>query len=883
LPQRAEPHCERSTHQRPHHRVTKSISPHLSHENTVLITTPPEGEQSTYGGRPRARFAEGRKIMKAREAGGSSIHRHRIEMTRMPQSVRSAPGVTRARRIGDAVLVVAPQRRKSSIESTGSDRHLGNKHIGRCSRNDAVQTTHHRLLDRTATSRRAQSLPLVDVDIDMGDLPGRMNSRISAACHHEAHHRLRVTQQSCQRIFHDTLHRAQARLTTPPRERCSVVGQVEPQAHSLHNPRVYGAQFDQITCEGDARATMSAISVGTTSRDRLPGLDGLRALAIVLVLAYHLFPSLAPGGFLGVDIFLVVSGYLITALLVAEHRAHGRIALRRFWGRRARRLLPALIVVVGLTSACAALIGGDVLVGIGWQLAGVLTFSSNWFSIAQGSSYLDQTSPELFRHAWSLAVEEQFYLFWPLLLLLVLLIPVRSLRVALPLALAVGSAIGMAVLAGDPGQDPATASTAYLSTLTHGFGLLLGAALALGTDPLRRRPSAPSGSGWVADAGVLLSAGALIALSLVLSIDAIATYRGGLVAASLLTGVLIMCLAHPSGRAASIADAGLARWIGERSYGLYLWHWPVLILLGAAFPAIDRIGEQSWILGLSALAISLVLAAASYRFVEQPVRTRQIDSALRGGTGWSMPRRLALGAAAVLALVGMVAAGAWAVTRAPAQSEAAILIAAGQASIEGRATDVPLRVPMHERNPTPPLPSALPIGGQIFAVGDSVMLAAAPQLQERFPGIAIDATVSRQMRQAPDILRALCDTGQLREVMIIGLGTNGPIDPATLQEIRSIIGAERSLILVSTQAPRGWIPGVNVSLGDFADYYREVVIADWHGAIAPQLSLLARDQVHPGSAGGRIYTVTVEGALQYLADLPDRVDYEANPELNQPR
>jgi hypothetical protein len=460
---------------------------------------------------------------------------------------------------------------------------------------------------------------------------------------------------------------------------------------------------------------------------------------------------------------------------------------------------------------------------------------------------------------------------------------VRALRIALPVALGVGSAVAMAVLAGDPAQDPAAASTAYLSTLTHGFGLLLGAALALSTDPLRRRLSAPSRAGWVADAGALLSAGGLVALSLLLTIDAVATYRGGLVAATLLTGVLIVCLGHPSGRAASIADARLPRWIGERSYGLYLWHWPVLILLGAAFPAIDRIGEQSWILGLSALVISLVFAAASYRFVEQPVRTRQIDGALRGDSGWSMPRRLTLGAATALALVGMVAAGTWAVTRAPAQSEAAALIAAGQASLEGRSTDVPLRVPMHERTPPPPQPSALPIGDQIFAVGYSVMLAAAPQLQERFPGIAIDAAVSRQMRQAPEILRTLSDTGQLREVMMIGLGTNGPIDPATLHEIRSIIGVERSLILVNTQAPRGWIPGVNVSLVDFAQDYREVVIADWHGAIAPQLNLLARDQVHPGSAGGRIYTVTVEGALQYLADLPDPVDYDANPELNQPR
>ena len=628
---------------------------------------------------------------------------------------------------------------------------------------------------------------------------------------------------------------------------------------------------------------MSAISVSTTVRERLPGLDGLRALAIVLVLAYHLFPGFAPGGFLGVDMFLVVSGYLITALLIAEHRAQGRIGLRRFWGRRARRLLPALMVVMGLTSAAALLIGGDVLVGIGWQLAGALTFSSNWVAIAQGSSYLDQTSPELFRHAWSLAVEEQFYVLWPLLIVLLLLIPRRALRVALPLAFAVGSAVGLALMAGDPVQDPATASAAYLSTLTHGFGLLLGAGLALGAEPLRHRESAPRTPGWVADVGALLSASGLVALSLVLSIDAAITYRGGLVAATVLTGALIVCLAHPAGRAAATADAPLPRWIGERSYGLYLWHWPVLILLGAAVPTIDRVGEQSWMLGLGALAISVPLAAASYRFVEQPVRSRQCDAILRGETGWPPWRRLTFAAAGVLASVGLVAACAVAVVRAPAQSEAAILIAAGQAAIESQAADVPLRISLQERVPPAPQQSALPTGDQLSAVGDSVMLAAAPQLQERFPGIAIDAAVSRQMRQAPEILRALADAGQLRDVVIVGLGTNGPIDPTTLLEVRSIIGPDRSLVIVSAQAPRGWIPEVNAHLVQFADDYREVVIADWRTAIAPQLQLLARDQVHPGSAGGLVYTGTVEVALQYLADLPDPIDYDANPELQRPR
>jgi hypothetical protein len=222
------------------------------------------------------------------------------------------------------------------------------------------------------------------------------------------------------------------------------------------------------------------------------------------------------------------------------------------------------------------------------------------------------------------------------------------------------------------------------------------------------------------------------------------------------------------------------------------------------------------------------------------------------------------------------------VFRAPAQSEAAAFIAAGQAALDAAAAQ-PLRIPLSERRPAEPSAPELPTGDQIVAIGDSVMLAAAPQLQARWPGIAIDAVVSRQMRQAPEIVRALDARDALRPIVVVHLGTNGAIDPATLHEVRGIIGPERQLVLVSAQAPRDWIAGVNRHLFAFASDYRDVVVADWRRAIAPRLDLLARDQVHPGSAGGRVFTGELEAALLYLASLPDPVDYDANPELWRPR
>uniref|UniRef100_UPI00197C3ED3 acyltransferase family protein n=1 Tax=Microbacterium sp. CPCC 204701 TaxID=2493084 RepID=UPI00197C3ED3 len=220
---------------------------------------------------------------------------------------------------------------------------------------------------------------------------------------------------------------------------------------------------------------------------RLHGLDGLRAIAVTLVVVYHLFPpALLPGGFIGVDVFFVISGFLITSLLLREHDATGRIRLGRFWVRRARRLLPALVAVVAVCSTLAWVVGGDVLVRLGAQIAGVATFSYNWLSIAGGGGYFAAATPELFRNFWSLAVEEQFYVLWPLVLPLVLFLPRAWLRIAVAMVFAAASAIWMGAVI-SRGDD---LTRAYFGTDTHAFGLLLGVALAFLLAPLFTRPAA---------------------------------------------------------------------------------------------------------------------------------------------------------------------------------------------------------------------------------------------------------------------------------------------------------------------------------------------------------------------------------------------------------
>ncbi|MFH5822161.1 acyltransferase family protein [Georgenia sp. AZ-5] len=226
---------------------------------------------------------------------------------------------------------------------------------------------------------------------------------------------------------------------------------------------------------------------------RIEGLDGLRALAVAAVLVYHLRPASLPGGFLGVDVFFVVSGFLITTLLLREIATRGRIDLARFWLRRARRLLPPLLAVVVLSVPLAWLASTDLLVGIGRQVLGAVTFSSNWLEIGAGSSYFDATAPQLFVNFWSLAVEEQFYLLWPAAVAALVAAAGGRRRTRVALVLAAVSAAFMAVLH-TPGED---ATRVYYGTDTHLFGLMIGAALAFAfaTPGTALRPRRGDGAG----------------------------------------------------------------------------------------------------------------------------------------------------------------------------------------------------------------------------------------------------------------------------------------------------------------------------------------------------------------------------------------------------
>ncbi|MCU1534769.1 MAG: acetyltransferase [Glaciihabitans sp.] len=613
-----------------------------------------------------------------------------------------------------------------------------------------------------------------------------------------------------------------------------------------------------------SHVTLRPAMAPAEGQPRLSGLDGLRAIAVLAVILFHLTPGALPGGALGVDIFFVLSGFLITGLLSRERQETGRVSLFNFWRRRARRILPALALLLVVCCSIAVLLGSDVLVGLGTQLVGALTFSSNWLAIASGNNYFAQSTPELFRNLWSLSLEEQFYLVWPLLFLLLALIPGRRTRGLVLLLVAIASATAMALL-----FTPAATTRVYYGTDTHLFGLAIGALLAV---ILERAPD--TRLGWprrrwrlLPFAGVLAVAG-LVALSILLPSDDARTYRGGLAVVAVLTAIAIAGASVPGSPLGRALDIAPLRWIGQRSYGLYLWHWPVLVLLTVWLPLWPGSPLGQWTLGAAAAAITVAAATFSYRFVETPIRRVGFRATMRGWFGPGRVRTLRIAAsitaiAVAVALVGFSTAG---ILRAPKAGSAEDYVAAGQAAIAaaGGAT-----------TQTTGVPSGRTSGHSILAIGDSVMLAAAPKLEQAFPGIAIDAVVSRQMFALPAIVDRLDRRNQLRHTLVVGLGTNGYIGRDTLEAVYAIVGPRRNMIVVNVQAPRAWTPSVNRILEQFAYAHPNVQLADWKSAIASHIDVLAADQIHPGPTGGAIYARSLTSALALLHVYEERASHIA--------
>jgi peptidoglycan/LPS O-acetylase OafA/YrhL/lysophospholipase L1-like esterase len=375
------------------------------------------------------------------------------------------------------------------------------------------------------------------------------------------------------------------------------------------------------------------------SQRYVAGLDGLRALAVLAVIAYHVDLGWAQGGLLGVGIFFTLSGYLITDLLLAQHATTGRLHLVNFWQRRARRLLPALFVMLAVVTAWVALLQRGQLAALRGAVAAAAAYVSNWYLIAANSSYFARFAPPTpLGHLWSLAVEEQFYLLWPWLLLAGLALTRRLSAQSQRRWLAGGTlalaAVSVALMVAlyHPGYDP---TRVYDGTDTRAFALLIGAALAV-AKPSREMPPEPSRRSRLLLDGAGTTGLVVIAL-LIWRTGQYSPflYRGGMVLLSVATAAVVLAVVSPAGQLGRLLGWRPLRWLGVRSYGIYLWHYPIIVLTTPAN------GNETLLRASLQVGASIGVAALSWRLIEEPVRQGALGrwlTAVRSGA-WHASRR----------------------------------------------------------------------------------------------------------------------------------------------------------------------------------------------------------------------------------------------------
>ena len=623
----------------------------------------------------------------------------------------------------------------------------------------------------------------------------------------------------------------------------------------------------------------------------IPGLDGLRALAVMAVIVYHADPRWLGGGFLGVEVFFVISGYLITLLLIAERERTGTVTLSNFWMRRARRLLPALWMLLVLLAVWCTLFDRERL-GLlrGDTLAGFF-YVSNWFQVWTGSSYTSSFAFAPLRHLWSLAVEEQFYILWPLVMFVLLR---RLRRTTLPVlavwftaaagAVAVATAFmyrsgPIGTFAETPGQYITVFGRTilrtdflYLGTFSRASGLLLGAALAMVWRPwaLVRR-GMQRGTVIFDSMGVL----ALAALGWMCwqfrdvvrgdtehAYDLL--YRGGFLLVGIASVVVIMAVTKPrSVLGRYVIGNPVFVWAGTRSYGLYLYHWTIFQLHRKT--AGTPLSTREF---LALMLVTCAVAEISYRFFEYPIRMGALSRMWRR---WRTPQTMGdrqwkkrWGSAAVLASVLPIMAGvAMATAKVVPDDITANLDDNESAVVTIPSSTIPTvspqtsQVPVNTAGPPTTLPKpVIPV----LAVGDSVMLGSAKKLAKQ--GITVDAAKNRQPLDALQIFNYYRSTKQLGDTVVIHLGTNGTTKAGIYDRLMEPLSAVKKVVVLTCRVPTREYEKINNDIiYALAAKYANVRVLDWYTLSKDHPEWFASDKVHPNAEGQNQYVAAIVQAV----------------------
>ena len=571
----------------------------------------------------------------------------------------------------------------------------------------------------------------------------------------------------------------------------------------------------------------------------IPAIDGLRALAVIAVMLYHLGFTWIPGGFLGVDLFFVISGYVITRLLLDSIEQSGGLDLRGFYLARARRLLPALIFTMSTTTIAIGIWAPDTIKRLLTDMPFALTGTMNWWLVARHQDYFESIGrPPLLQHTWSLAVEAQFYLLWPLILYFILKrLGKRRIPIA---ALVIAAASGVALLLVSFSLDASNASKVshvYFGTDTHSIGLFLGAALAVSWIPQNFTTQvSKKAQDFIDGIGVFGFIG-IIATFLLIDETKPTLYKIAFPLAGLFGASIIMSVVHPASRFAPILQNPIFVWIGQRSYAMYLWHW---IIFQVTRPSVDLAG-QMWALYALRILIVFALADISLRYVEQPIRRGALKLWIKGLKYRTKRERTQQ-------------------TRAFAAVFFVVLALAAVVSVRAVSIGNEQRAAIEKALTAPEVSISAPEVDGLWVTGDSVILGIRASLDAQKPISVMNARIGRQ---APELLEVMqSDKAQVsNSPVIFNLGNNGVLNRDDVQAIFERVKDQPQVIVVNTAVSRPWRDANNSLVAEVAQQYSTVTLIDWNSISMGHPEYFAPDGIHLVPTGVAVYVGEI---LKYL-------------------
>jgi len=576
------------------------------------------------------------------------------------------------------------------------------------------------------------------------------------------------------------------------------------------------------------------------SARHISSIDGLRAIAVTAVVLYHLGISWIPGGFLGVDLFFVISGYVITRLILDSINQSSALDLRAFYAARIRRIYPGFLFMVISTIIFIGVWAPEAIKRFLSDLPYALSGTINWALVARNQDYFETIGrPPLLQHTWSLAVELQFYLVWPIILLTVLKYFGKKniARIALIIAIISGTILFLVSLQLDQ-ANTSRVSHIYFGTDTHSIGLFLGSALAVSWIPQNLSANITRRAQDVIDGIGVVGLLGLISTFLFIDESNPSLYKIAFPLAAVFGCLVIISLVHPASRFAPIISTPPFRWIGQRSYGIYIWHW---VIFQVTRPSVDLSGE-TWALYLARVLLVLALADISLRWVEIPFRQGQVQTWFRGMKYRSSKERVRQQLSVLVSIIAVLAVTTSISVSAINKSNQVSQV------INEEITD-------QEESP-------VDLGSTtgLWVTGDSVILGIRSKLESKEHISLVNARVGRQ---APELLAVMrVDQSSVpSSPVIFNLGNNNALSEKTVVEIFEVIKNQPQIIVVNTAVPRPWRDSNNAIISKVASNYANVKLVDWDRISKDRPELFAPDGVHLSPIGSDVYVDLVLSVL----------------------